>query len=505
MSGSLAFTYFPASTFRPSGVYNEFNASQANTATQNQRALLIGQILASGTAVPNVPVMAFSQTQVNTLCGKNSMLALMYAAYRLQDPFGECWIGPLSDASAGTAATGTITFTGTATAAGTLALYVMGVSVPVPVNLGDTATVIGGNAATAIGAATGICATAANATGVVTLTALHKGLALNDIDLRINYHGAQNNEVTPPGVTVAFSNPVAGSVAGALSGGATNPTLTTLLAGLGVQTFDFIAFPYTDSASLTAIETFLNDQSGRWSAIEMLYGHAFTAFRGTVSARATFGNTQNSQHVTCLGFFDSPTPAWLEAADWAGAHAIRLRVNPAGGLSGQALNMLAPPTASQDGPGNRNVLLFDGVSTFNVDAAGVCRIDRSITTYQTNASGQIDNSYLNTNLLFQAMYASRYITAQLSSQIIAAGKILVANGTPIPIGAPAITPDLVFQSVVAYYSYLASIFIVQNPQNFAKNGYATLGQKGQVLLYLPFDFSDQVIQIASLIQFVQST
>jgi phage tail sheath gpL-like len=171
MSGSLAFTYFPASTFRPSGVYNEFNASQANTATQNQRALLIGQILASGTAVPNVPVMAYSQSQVNTLCGSNSMLALMYASYRAQDPFGECWIGPLSDATAGTVATGTITLTGTATAAGTLALYIMGVSVPVPVNSGDTATVIGGNAAIAINAATGVCARAAAATGIVTLTA----------------------------------------------------------------------------------------------------------------------------------------------------------------------------------------------------------------------------------------------------------------------------------------------------------------------------------------------
>lgn len=496
MSGSLGFKYFPYTTFRPSGVYNEFDPSQANTATQNQRALIVGQITASGTATANTPVMAYSQGQVNTLCGNNSMLALMYAAYRAQDPYGECWIGPLADASGGTAATETIAFTGTATAAGTLALYVMGIPVPVAVSSGDTATVVGGNVATAINAATGICATAAAATGTVTTTAAHKGLALNDIDLRVNYRGAQNGEVTPPGITFTITGAV---------NGATNPTLTTLLANLGTQTFDFIAFPYTDTTSLTAIEAFLNDQAGRWSAIQMLYGHAFTAFRGTVSARGTFGNTRNSQHVTCLGFYDSPTPAWLEAADWTGAHSVRLRVNPAQGVSGQALGLLPPPVASQDNPGNRNVMLYDGISTFNVDPAGVCRIDRSITMYQTNASGQIDNSYLNTNLLFQAMYASRYIQSQLSTQFIASGKILVANGTPIPMGAPATTPNLIFQAVVGMYSYLSSIFIVQNPQTFAKNGYATTGQKGQVLLYLPFDFADQVIQIAALIQFQQST
>ena len=505
MSGSLGFKYFPYTTWRPSGVYNEFDPSQANTATQNQRALIVGQILSSGTAVANTPVMAYSQAQVNTLCGNNSMLALMYAAYRAQDPYGECWIGPLADASGGTAATGTITITGPATAPGTLSLYIMGVPVPVAVGGTDTATTVATNIVTAITAAVGICATATAAAGVVTLTANHKGLALNDIDLRLNYRGSQNGEVTPSGIAVAFSNPVSGSTAGTMASGATNPTLTTLLANTGTQTFDFIAFPYTDATSLTAIETFLNDQSGRWSAIQMLYGHAFTAYRGTVSARGTFGNGRNSQHVTCLGYFDSPTAAWIEAADLAGAHAVRIRVNPAQGLSGQALALLPPPVANQDTPGNRNVLLYDGVSTFNVDPAGVSRIDRSITMYQTNASGQIDNSYLSTNLLFQAMYCSRYIQSQLSSQFIASGKILVANGTPIPMGAPATTPNLIFQAVVGIYSYLASIFLVQNPQTFAKNGYATTGQKGQVLLYLPFDFSDQVIQIAALIQFVQST
>ena len=45
MSGSaLAFKYFPSQLWRPAGVNAEFDASQANTATQNQRALVVGQI-----------------------------------------------------------------------------------------------------------------------------------------------------------------------------------------------------------------------------------------------------------------------------------------------------------------------------------------------------------------------------------------------------------------------------------------------------------------------------
>ena len=146
MSESLAFKYFPSQFWRPSGVNVEFDPSNANTATQSQRALLIGQIPSTGTATPNIAVQAYSQTQVNLLCGVNSMLALKYAAYRKMDPFGEVWLGPLADAGAGTAATGNISFTGPATAAGTLALYLMGVSVPVAVNLGDTASTIATNA-----------------------------------------------------------------------------------------------------------------------------------------------------------------------------------------------------------------------------------------------------------------------------------------------------------------------------------------------------------------------
>jgi phage tail sheath gpL-like len=496
MSGTLAFKYFPSRNWRPSGVNVEFDASQANTATQNQRALLIGQITSAGTTPASAAVQAYSQTQVNGLCGINSMLALMYAAYRLQDPFGEVWLGPLADASGGTAATGSITFTGPATVAGTLALYLMGVSIPVAVNLADTATIIATNVAAAITAASGVACLAASTAGVVNLTAVHKGLALIDIDIRFNYRGAQNGEVTPAGVGIAIV---------AMGSGATNPVLTTLLSNLGVQLFDYIALPYTDTTSLNALQAFLSDSAGRWSAEEGQFGHVFSAFRGTFSNRSTFGTGRNDQHASILGYYDSPTAAWVEAADWCAAHVIRLRVNPAQGVSTQALNLLAPPIASQDSPGERNTQLFDGMSTFTVDASGTSRIDRSITTYQSNASGQPDNSYLNTNIMFQAMYAARYITAQITSQFIAAGMILVSNGTLIPPGSPATTPNAMLGAVIAVYSYLASIFIVQNVQTFAQNATAQAGTKGQVLMFLPIDFSDQVINVGILVQFQQST
>jgi phage tail sheath gpL-like len=496
---ALAFRYFPAPMWRPSGFYAEFNPSQANTAIQLWKALLIGQKLPSGSAVADTPVLAYSTAQVAALCGPSSMLALMYAAYRKQDPQGECWILPVSDNPAGATATGGLTFTGSAAVSGTFPLYVMGVPVPVGVNAGDTAPTLATNTVAAVNNTPGICVTAAVASGntsQVTFTALHKGLALNDVDIRIAYYGAAAGEQVPTGITAAIAP---------MSGGTTNPTLTNALANLGVQQFDFIALPYTDTISLNALQSFLSDSAGRWSAEEMLYGHVFSAFRGTLGARATFGNSRNDQHASILGYYDSPTPAWLEAADWAAVHALRIKVNPAVGVTGMALGLLPPPVASQDTSGERNTMLFDGISTFTVDESQTCRIDRSITTYQFNPSGQPDDSYLSTNIMFQATFVARYMDSQLTSQFIDAGLILVDDGTPIGPGSPATTPSLVLQAAIAIYGYLCTEFIVQDADAFAKAATASKGAKGQVLLYLPLNFSDQLIQIAALFQFTQTT
>jgi phage tail sheath gpL-like len=175
MSGSISFQYFPAASWRVPGFYPEFNANQANTAAPNQRALLIGQVLASGSAVLNQPILAYSQAQVSALCGLNAMLTLMYQTYRLQDGFGEVWILPLADNAAGTAATATIAFTGPATTSGLLSLYIAGILVGVAVTVGDTAATIAANLVADMALIANLPCTATAAAGTVTLTALHRG------------------------------------------------------------------------------------------------------------------------------------------------------------------------------------------------------------------------------------------------------------------------------------------------------------------------------------------
>ena len=83
--------------------YAEVDASRANSASETLRVLLIGQKLAAGVAVANVPVISQGVADARLQAGSGSMLALMTAAYRANDPFGEVWYLPLSDDGAAVA------------------------------------------------------------------------------------------------------------------------------------------------------------------------------------------------------------------------------------------------------------------------------------------------------------------------------------------------------------------------------------------------------------------
>ena len=121
---TLPFANIPSNLRLPL-FFAEVNNTQANSATLNQRALIIGQITSAGSAVPNVPVLSQGVADAAAQGGPGSMLHLMTQAYRANDSFGEVWYLPLADDPGATAATGTLAFTAAATANGTLSLYII--------------------------------------------------------------------------------------------------------------------------------------------------------------------------------------------------------------------------------------------------------------------------------------------------------------------------------------------------------------------------------------------
>jgi len=443
--------------YRLPGALFELDNSQANTGATTQRALVIGQITAAGNATPNIPIICGGIGDAQAAGGPHSMLANMVAKYRLNDSFGELWILPIADAAGATAAAGEVTFMAPPSANGTLSLYVAGNLVTVPVTAGQAVADVATAVAAAINAVSGIPVTAASAAGVVTLTAVNKGQCGNEIDIRFNYRGTTGGEVLPAGMAYTIT---------AMMGGATNPTLTTALANLGTTSFDFIVNPYNDAASLDAVKALLNDQNGRWSYLEQLYGHSFGGFSGTYSQSTTLGNARNNQHETILPADSSPTPSWIWAAALAGQAAVSVRADPGVPLQSLPLNGVLPPAVEKRWqPSIRNSLLFDGMSTFTVANDGTVMTENIITTYQTNAQGVDDDSYLEVETMYQLVLEIRTLLAMLSSKY--ARCKLADDGSRPAAGSNLVTPSTIASDIIALYNERVDAGFVQGKAAFA--------------------------------------
>ncbi|HEX3809606.1 MAG TPA: phage tail sheath subtilisin-like domain-containing protein [Rhizomicrobium sp.] len=455
----IGFKNIPANVRTPL-FYAELDASNANSPATNQRALIIGQITDDGTAVPNIPVLSQGSSDAKSIGGPGSMLALMTAAYKANDGFGEVWYLPLSDDDDGVAAAGTISIDSAPTVNGVVALYVAGQRLSLAVTAAQTAAQIATALAAAITAAIDLPVAAAvdeDTATLVNVIAKNAGLAGNDIDIRLNYLGTAGGETLPTGLGVTITP---------MASGATNPDLATALTNCGDQPFDFIVLPYTDATSLNAMKAFLNDQTGRWSYADQVYGHAFCGFRGTSSACVTLGSARNDPHATIMGYNDSPTPSWLWSPALAGAAAASLRSDPGVPLQTLALaGVLAPPLQSRFVRSQRETLLNNGIATFTVADDGTVAIERCITTYQENSFGQPDTSYLDIETLFVLMTVLRRQADLVTSKY--ARKKLAADGTRFGPNTSIITPAVIRADLVAQYQEMEAEGLVQNSAAFA--------------------------------------
>jgi phage tail sheath gpL-like len=148
------------------------------------------------------------------------------------------------------------------------------------------------------------------------------------------------------------------------------------------------------------------------------------------------------------------------------------------------------------------------LSTYKVDPAGGVHVDRAITTYQFNASGGPDNSYLNLNVPYQLMAFIRTVETMLGSNFNQS--ILVADGSRIPPGSGMVTSQTILFSVISLYTQIADggvpgapAGLVQNAAAFAAAAQAINAGGGIVKLLLPVQLGNQLIAIAINVQFSQ--
>lgn len=451
---SISFNQVPGN-IRVPFLYAEFDSSKAQqgSAKKVYKALMMGQKLSGGTATADVPVTVTSEAQAITLFGRGSFLHLMVKKFFEANKFTSLTVIPQADNGAGVACQKTITVTGPATEAGTISLLIGGQKVQVAVANGDAQNAIAAAIDAAINAALDLPLTSAVSTNVVTTTSRHKGLLGIGVDIRHSYY---TGEKLPAGVSLAIAQTVAGTTA---------PVLTTSIANMTEAQFDVIAFPYNDATSLAAIEAELLD---RWGPVRQNDGLAFTAKDDTHANLITFGNARNSKHVSCLGVEKFPNPSFEIAASVAGIAAYYLQIDPARPLQTLVLPKILPPApADEFTVQERNLLLFDGVSTCRVTSGQEVALERVITMYQVNGAGAADTAYLDVPTMATLSYLR---WDWRNTMLLKYPRHKLANdGTRFGAGQAIITPKLGKAEAIAKFRQWEEDGLVEGADQFKRD------------------------------------
>ncbi|MCF7558909.1 phage tail sheath subtilisin-like domain-containing protein [Pseudomonas petrae] len=454
---SVGFQQIPADVRVPL-FYAEMDNSMANSASSALRRLIVGQVKDTSTAEEiGKLVLVSSLAQAKTIGGQGSMLAAMYDTWRKNDPVGEIWCLPVKPTT-GAAASGKVTLTGTATETGLINLYVGGVRIQATVASGAAAAVAASALATKINATADLPVSAVAAAGVVTLTAKWLGDSGNDISLVLNRLGKSNGEYTPAGLT---------AVVAPMAAGAGTPDAAATLAALGDAPFEFICVPWADTTTLDAWKVAMGDASGRWSWAKQLYGHVYGALRGTLGSLVAAGQLRNDQHTTIYGFETGvPQPFWRVAAAAAARQAVFISADASRPTQTGALVGIDPAAeGSRFTLTEFNSLLQYGIATLFYEG-GYMRIQRAITTYQKNAYGQADDSYLDSETMHQSAYIVRRLKSIITSKY---GRHKLANdGTQFGDGQPIVTPNVIKGELISEYGNLERDGHVENAGLFAQ-------------------------------------
>lgn len=460
----ITFENIPGSGLKAPGFF--FELTSGGQFQSSSRILLIGHKLTDGTMAANVPISAGSETDAFSLAGKGSMLADMFRVARKNMPTETIHL--LAVAETGTKRARTITVASVPAAGGTGVIEIAGEPVSVTIAPGDSTATVATNLSAAINAYynslsnTYLPVVATVATSVVTVTARHAGTVAGDTDINVPLTSFTN----------AFGSTALTIVETVASSG--TPDLSTALAALGDDPYDFIISPFGDTTNLDRYQTFLSDIGGRWSYSRMVYGHVITVATDTVSGLISLGLGRNDRHTTIIGRPSAAGdyhPAWVWAADLGASSAAWLIDAETGNCSrnqtGKRTAVLRSPRDRSKAPNyaSRNELLKAGISTWLPTTDGVVAIDKLVTGYRLNPLNQPDETFSDIQAMAQAMHMLRYHAAQISYEH---GQKAIADANPGQLGA-IVTPIDIENTFIQSAFELERRGIQENAAQFARD------------------------------------
>lgn len=442
----------------------------------SSRLLLVGQKTMAGAAPAGVPVIIQSELDAGSKFGVGSMLHGMYKRARVTAPVQPIWALPLTDPD-GAAAACTIAISAVPASTGVGILRVLGQRITVQLYASDTVGAVASSIAAAINWAR-LAVTAQAVDNIVTVTARHKGLTGNGLDVSL----------VPDDTNVLTA---ANAMCFPMIGGSGAPDLAAAFSGLGDGEFDWICAPYADTAALNAARDLMVT---RWGPTVQLYGHYFTVNYASLSANVTLGNGRNDPHASIMASQVSPTPPWEFAAALGAMAADHLTEAPE--LSRPLHTLVLPGILPPDDRtlwwdiDDRQALYTDGMSACTVTVDGQVAINRIISTYQQTALGVTDRTFMSINTLAQSMYFVRYMRAEVSNTH---GRQALADENPYGLDEIC-TPDDIRNTLIHAYKGLQALGVVEKADLFAE--YLVVERDSnnadRVNAYLPADVVNQL-------------
>ncbi|MEW6121646.1 MAG: hypothetical protein AB1698_03475 [Pseudomonadota bacterium] len=455
---SIGFNTIPGNIMAP---IISFEVNAGGQFESTSRLLLVGHKNTGASAADNVPFRCNSIQEAIALTGRGSMLSEMLIAARRNAPAQDIWLLPVP--ATGTAEVRTLTVGAVPAAGGVGIIEVDGKRITLTINAGDTAAAVATALAAAINAyqdgltLAALPFTAAAATNVVTLTARWAGAIVTGVDIYLPSLASGNTFATL--LTVATS-----------TAGVGTPTLSTGLAALGDDPFDWIVSPFSDATNLALYQTVLSDISGRWAWSRQAYGHVFTTKTDTTGNLTSFGLALDNRHISVFARLSSggdATSPWVWAAAMAARVVPWLSDGDSGNVSRNQTGLVVEGVAAPrdrtrwiNDYASRQAFLTSGLSTYGVRTDGAVTVDKIVTLQRTDGAGNTDTTFRDVQKIGQVIYALRKFRAKLQAEH---GQKAIANDNPGDLLALTTVKDI--RNTIAAV-YLSMPGVVENVTEF---------------------------------------
>ncbi|MFA0696603.1 phage tail sheath subtilisin-like domain-containing protein [Vibrio sp. 10N.222.49.C9] len=276
------------------------------------------------------------------------------------------------------------------------------------------------------------------------------------------------------------------------------------LAALGDVQYHHIMCSLNDSTTIRELGAFLEE---RYGALEQVPGIAYLPKKGTHAELITFAPTSNCALINFLpinNLGDSAEAPLSDAAAigaWVGQIAPSLAIDPCRPLQTLKLNGVYSLAAQEWDWAERNLFLYEGLSTYTVNSANEVLVERAVTAYTENAAGVTDNSYLDVMTPATAMYF-RQKQRSLILSVYPRHKV-AKDGTKFAKGQPIVTPTMFKAKLLTLYRDLEYQGIVQDFDGYKKSLIVELDEtnKQRVNYQDSPQFVNGLIIVAGKIQF----